>query len=193
MSILTGIPRESTKGVGGILEAYICLLSDIATGATGFTMLSGVCSGLGTQAGVWKHFVVGKEAGSNFVSTLTGNIANASNTWEQVLTLIFKRNAVSKRNELKILAQNEIVCVISDNATSDVSGSDARVGNLYIIGLPLGKSVGGCDVTSGVVASGAQFADSNSLTVVIRAQESYSPLAISEADYALIKAGSALS
>lgn len=187
--VLTGIPRDSVKGTGGIMEVYICLLSDIGTGVT---MSSGTCSALGTQAGVWKKFVLGKEAGSNFVSTLAGNVANASNTYEQVLTMIFKRNQVSKRNELKALAQNELVAVINDNSYSNVD-DDGQVGNLYIIGLQLGKSVGGCDVTSGVIATGAQPADVNNMTIVLRALESYPPLSVSSSDYALIKAGSAVS
>jgi hypothetical protein len=189
MAILTGIPRDSVKGTGGIMEVYICLLTDIGTGAT---MASGTCATLGTSAGVWKKFVLGKEAGSNFVDTLVGSVANASNTYEAVLTMIFKRNQVSKRNELKVLAQHELVAVINDNSYSSTD-DDGQVGNLYIMGLALGKSAGGCDITSGVIATGAQPGDANNMTVVLRAMESYPALAVSAVDYGLIKAGSSLS
>lgn len=181
---LVGIPRETAKTAGGIISVYITELSNV----TGASVADGIGS-FASDAGVWKQFVLGKESGSNFISTQTGNVANGTQQYEQVLTSIFKRNQVSKRNELKVLGKYELVAVINDN---DIPATGGTVGNLYIIGLEVENCVGGCDVTTGVMGTGAQFADANGMTLTIRALETMPPLGISEADYALIVAGSAV-
>jgi hypothetical protein len=192
MTLLTGIPRETTKGSGGLLSLYITELSNL-TGST-----PSANAGIATftcPAGAWKKFVLGKESGSNFTSTLAASAANNSIVWNQVLTAIFKRNQVAKRNELKVLAQNELVCVISDNnniASTGATSGATTYGDLYIIGLPIENCMGGCDVTGAVSATGAQFADANNMTLTITAVETFPPLSISAGDFYKIANGLAV-
>jgi len=185
-TLLGGIARETVQGTqGGLLTFYATELSNI----TGTTSVSAGVATLHTGASVWKQYVLGKESGSNFTSTYAGNVQNGSGQYEQVLTAIFKRNSVSKRNELKVMGQNELVVVINDN---DQPTSGGTTGNLYVIGLRVNNDYGGVNLTSGTVATGAQFADSNNMTVTLRALESHPPLAITAADYVKIVAGTAV-
>ena len=188
MSALTGIPKETSKGSGGIMEVWITELANL-TGDT--TIVDGVAS-MHTAAGVWKLYVLGKEAGSNFVYTANGDVAAGTIEYDDVLTMIFKRNQVSKRNELKVLGQSELVCVINDNNAPQSLTGDCRVGQTYVIGLPVCTNVGGAELRSGVGSTGTQLAESNNLTITIGVKETIPPPAISEADYLLIRAGSAV-
>lgn len=183
-TLLNGIPKETSKGSGGIYTVYITELSNV----TGATASAGIAS-FASDAGVWKRYVLGKEAGSNFVSNETSDIAAGTVQYENLLTMIFKRNQVSKRNELKVLAQNELVFIVNDN---NVSTTGCSVGNLYVCGLEICVNPGGADVASAVIATGSQLAEANNMTITLRALETNPPLAISEADYALVVAGSAV-
>lgn len=187
MGLLTGIARETAKSQGGIYSVYIALYSDITT--TGLTVTTGGTLSFKCPAGKFKHFQVSKEGGSNFTSTHAGNVANATYQFEQVLTLNFRRNQIAKRNEAKVLAQNELVCIINDN---DIPTSGGSVGNLYAMGFAIANDFGGADSTAIVHTTGAQFADANSMVVTLRALESHPAYAISAPDYAKIVAGSAL-
>lgn len=184
---LTGIPKEDSKGSGGILVAYGCLLSDI----TGTTSASNGIATFHCGANKFKKYVLGKEAGSNFTYTMTGNITNGTNECDDVLTMIFKRNQVSKRNEVMVLAQQETVWVINDNCRQSLTG-DCTIGDLFVIGLAVCVNPGGAELRTAVGATGAQLADGNLLTVTIGVKETQAPLAITTADYLKIVAGTAL-
>lgn len=183
---LTGIPKESGKGSGGILVCYGALLSEL----TGSTTASNGEATFHAPAGAFKKFVLGKEAGSNFVSTMTGSVANGTNSYDDVLTMIFKRNQVSKRNEAKVLAENETVWVINDNSQRNPTG-DCTIGNLYVIGLPVCINPGGCEARTIVMNTGAQLADANNMTVTVGVMETIPPLSVSDATYLAIVAGEA--
>jgi hypothetical protein len=188
-TLLAGIPRETLKSVGGIMEVYVTELGNIS-GTT--TVTNGVAAFHTNGAAMFKKYVLSKDGGSKFGSVQTGNIANGTNSYENTVTLVFKRNQVSKRNELKVMAANELVAVVNDNDVANISTTGGTVGNLYVIGLQFNNNVGGCDVTSGTMDTGALFGDANSLTILMRALESTPPLGISVADYAKIKAGTTL-
>lgn len=183
---LSGIPKESGKGSGGILVCYGALLSDLS-GTT--TAADGIAT-FHAPAGAFKKYVLGKEAGSNFVFNGNGNVANGTVEWDDVLTMIFKRNQVSKRNEAKVLAEQETVWVINDNAQANPTGSCIQ-GNTYVIGLPVCINSGGCEMRSIVGATGAQLADANNMTVTIGVKETMPPLGVDEATYDAIVAGDA--
>jgi hypothetical protein len=187
MGLLTGIGRESSKGQGGLMDVRIAIFGDIAT--TGITVTSGGTLSFHCPANTFKQFQLSKEGGSKFMSTQTGNVANASNSWKQVLTMNFRRNQIQKRREASVLAQNEVVVIVNDNFTPTSGGT---VGNLYVFGIKVGNDFGGADATSTVHDTGGQFTDANSMVVTLEALESHEAYTISAADYAKIIAGTAL-
>lgn len=175
-TLLTGIGRETCKGNGGLLTVYITELANVS----GATVTSGVAS-FSAASNMFKKYNLAKEAGSNFTSTLTGDVAAGSNIVEQLLVMNFKRNQVAKRNELKTLAGCELVAVFQDN-----DFASGTTGNFYVIGLQTGNDFGGADVTVGVTTSGAQLAEQNGMSVTVRALETHPAYAISSADWSEI-------
>ncbi|MFW6310772.1 MAG: hypothetical protein ACOC1K_00900 [Nanoarchaeota archaeon] len=181
---LTGIPRETCKGAGGLLNVYITEFSNISD----VSVSNGVAS-FSSDAGVWKKYVLGKESGSEFTSTGSADVAAGTKPiYENTLTMIFKRNQVSKRNELAVMGECELVAVISDNDFQ----TGATNGNLYIIGLENGVDAGGADVTAPVLSTGTQLGESNTMTIVIRALEAHPPYAIDTTTYTNIVEGNAV-
>ena len=185
--VLTGIPKEASKGAGGISVAYIAFLSDV----TGATASEGVAS-FASDAGVWKKFVFGKQAGSNFTYTPVGDIPSGTIFYDDLATFIFRKNQTSKRNEMKVLGRNELVVIINDNNAPQTTTGDCSVGDLYIIGLAVCGSEGGAEISGGGGVTGAQLGEANQLTIAIAMREAFPPLSITEADYLLVVAGSAV-
>src|ERR1035437_72487 len=131
-TLLSGIPVETGKGSGGLYTVFITELTNVP--ASGVTFTSGVVK-IKTSAGVWKQYVLAKEAGSTFTSVYTGNVANGTGEYANSLTMIFRRNQVSKRNELKVLANSPLVVVVLDNITTTLTG-DCTISTSYVFGLP---------------------------------------------------------
>ena len=189
-TVFTGIPRELVKDSGGLYEVFITELSNV-TGAT-ITQATGIAT-FHSPAGVWKRYILGKEAGSDFVSTKTNNLTNGTSETDNVLKMIFKRNQISKRNEAMVMAKSEMVVVINDNAAPQNVTGETDMGNLFIIGLAYSINQGGAELRTGVGSSGAQFGDSNNLTITIGCKENDGPFSISPACLTAIRAGSAIS
>jgi hypothetical protein len=191
-TVFNGIPRELVKDAGGLYEVYITELKNVPQTGVTINYSAGTCNII-TQAGVWKRFTLGKEAGSDFVSTLTNNLTNGTSENDSVLKMIFKRNQVSKRNEARIMAANEMVVVINDNASPQTTTGDTSIGNIFVLGLQYGVNQGGAELRTNVSATGAQFADANNLTVTIGCKETHAPFALSVADFLTLRSGGALS
>lgn len=173
MGVLSGISKEEIKGAGGIRRVWLAM----HTALTGYSVTEATGeANFSSAAGAFKEFVLGKESGSNFAETGTGNPGAGSIQYEQILTAIFKKNQVSKRNEMKVLGEELTVAIIEDNN-----------GEIFLYG---GEN--GMDMTSGVRASGSQYAESNNMTVTLRGLERVPAPAVSDADYSLIKSGTAV-
>lgn len=181
---LVGIPKETSKGAGGIYVVYAAMLSDV----TGVTVTDGVAS-FGSAAGSWKKYILGKQAGSNFTSTPVADIPSGSIFYDQLLTMVFKKNQVSKRNEMKVMGRNELVFIINDNNAPQSLTGDCTVGELYFIGATYCTNEGGAELNGGGIATGAQLGEPNNMTMTFGVRETFPPLAISEANYLEVVAG----
>jgi hypothetical protein len=187
-SLLNGIPQETLKGSGGLYTVYITELENVPQ--SGVTITAGVVK-INTLAGVWKKYVLAKEAGSNFTSVYTSNVQNGTSSYVNTLTMIFRRNQVSKRNELKVLANSPLVAIVLDNITTTLTG-DCSISTSYFIGAPVCLSQGGADVSTATIATGAAMTDANSMTIVITSTETIVPPSLSDADIAKLKLGQAI-
>lgn len=170
-NILSGIPREAVKGQGGIKRVFLAKFEDV----TNKVVTAGVAS-FSVPAGAFKEFNFGKESGSNLAETTTGDPAAGTTSTEQILTMIFRRQDVNKRNEAKILAKSELIGVVEDNN-----------GEIYVIGLD-----NGLDMTSGAGGTGSAYAESNNLTVTLRGLEREASPSLEAADYTAVKNGTAI-
>lgn len=184
MSSLTGITKETSKGSGGVYEVWIGFLE----GITGTTVSDGIVD-FYAPAGHFKRYVVAKQAGSVFNYTETSDIATGSVLYDSTMTMIFRKNQVSKRNELKVMAKNELVVIVVDNnAPQSLTGS-CTVGDIYCQGFAYCTNLGGAEVTSAEGTTGAQLGEGNTLTISTTVQETNPPLAITEENLLKIRNG----
>jgi hypothetical protein len=155
MGTLSTLAREAIKGVGGIDYVLLANYADVSTGIYNTGDSSAGLAWINPVAANWTKFVPRKES-SNFTETMTGTPTSGISSYNQVLTLVFAYNQTTKRNQLKIMGQSELVAVVVD-----------RNDNAWLLG-----SRNGLDLTSGTLASGTANTDMNGMTIVLSGNES---------------------
>lgn len=174
-NLLNGISRDYTKGFGGLKAVYLApyqLISGQTITLSGNTNIASFQA----PAGAFKKYVFGKESQSNKAEILTSSVPNASNSVEQTLTLVFRRNEITKRNEAKVLSNTEVVAVIEDN-NLDIS----------VFGF-----FNGMDQTTATTGSGNLYADANNLTLVLKGLEQYQSPILTNTDWLAVQNGAAI-
>lgn len=177
MGILSGIPQDASKGQGGIyLSVYLAPKSAIS----GFTQsVSGGTNGYASfsaPAGIWQSYHFGKQSNSSWEVKGTGNVAKGSYSYEHSVNMTFRRNQNQKRNEIFVLAQNELIAAIQDNN-----------GRTVILGGYMGL-----DLETETAQTGSQFADANERTVVLKCLEPKPEYDLFPSKWAAIVANSAV-
>ena len=157
MGTFTTIPRDSTKGVGGICYFLLCNLADV-TIAVDSSMNTTITAGDVSIGDAFVKFVTTKET-SNYTVTGTGTPTAGTSSWNQVLTAVFARNEALKVNQLKVMANSEMIAVVVD-----------RNGDAWCLG---NDSCSGLDLTSSTGTSGTGPNDLGGQTVTLSANSKY--------------------
>ena len=101
---LTAIPRQATKGVGGLKHVLLANYSEVhidtdcSSGLTTF-YLADASTLITPENTPFKKFVMTKES-SNFDVTGTGNVPAGTTSYAHVLKMVFAKNESVKRNAL---------------------------------------------------------------------------------------------
>jgi len=152
--ISSGIQIGCSDGLGGIKKVYILGGSSGAT-ISGVTYNSdGAITGA-TGSGTLYGFEL-KRNTSSLVQTTTKSYENSSVYWEQVLTTVFYKYDQDKRNQLKILGQNDELQIIA------IDQNDTQV----LLGQVNGMFLSGGDANSGTA-----LGDGSKFTFVFSGQE----------------------
>lgn len=161
MAVLTSIPRQASKGIGGLKYTLLANFSDInvttdvSSGYCTFTLDSSTTAITPTNT-PFKKFVNTKES-SDFNVTGTGNVPAGTTAYAHVLKLYFAKNEAAKRNAVKLMGNSELVAV-AVTRVQDASGN-------YIAWV-LGAE-NGLDMTSSVMGSGTAVGDANGPTITL--------------------------
>jgi hypothetical protein len=155
--ISSGVQLGCSDGIGGIKTIYIL-------GATGSTTpdvasvavsgSTGPITGI-TGAGSWFQFEL-KRNTSSLSQNTTKNFENGTIYWEQVLTAVLYKYDQDKRNQLKVLGQNDQLQIIA------VDQNDVQ----YYLG-----QVNGMYLSGGSAASGTAYGDRNGFELIFTGQE----------------------
>lgn len=155
--ISSGVQLGCSDGIGGIKTIYIL-------GATGNTEpdvtsvaisgSTGPITGI-TGAGTWFQFEL-KRNTSSLAQNTTKNFENGTIYWEQVLTAVLYKYDQDKRNQLKVLGQNDNLQIIA------VDQNDVQ----YYLG-----QVNGMYLSGGDASTGTAFGDRNGFTLIFTGQE----------------------
>ena len=152
--ISQGIALGCSDGIGGIKKMYIVGGGGSVTGYT--YDADGAITGATSTSGTTIYGFELKRQTSGLVQNVQKNFANGSIYFEQVLSAVFYKYDQEKRNEVKILSQNDNLQIIA------VDQNDVQ----YLVG-----QVNGCYLSGGSANSGVAFADGNKFMLEFKGEE----------------------
>jgi hypothetical protein len=153
--INSGIALNCADGIGGIKKLYIV---GGATGeVTGYTYsVDGSITGATSTTGTTLYGFELKRNTSSLSQNTTKSFTNGTIYWEQVLTAIFFKYDQDKRNQLKILGQNDQIQIVA------IDQNDTQ----YLLG-----QVNGMYLSGGSAGTGTAFGDRNGFEMVFTGEE----------------------
>jgi hypothetical protein len=153
INLTQGFALDCKDSVGGIKSIHL-----ISWVADGFTVASGEVTATTIASGNVYDYELPKGVGSmtttTNVSAENGTVFNQSDVVARLRKL-----STAKRNELRLLAQSRVFCIVRDN-----NDGYYLVGNEY-----------GCDVTAMTSETGTAMGDLNGYNFTLSAIESNEP------------------
>jgi hypothetical protein len=152
--ISSGVAIGCSDSIGGVKKIYVGGQSGYTSGYT-YDADSSVTGA--TDSGDVSYYAFEMKRGvSSYVQTTTKNYENGTVYFEQVLTAVLNKMDAEKRNQLKLLSQNDTLQVLV------VDQND----NVYVMGQINYSYLSGGDANTGL-----SLADRNGMTLVFSAQE----------------------
>ena len=153
INLTQGFALDCKDSVGGIKSIHL-----ICWAATGFTVASGEVTATTIASGNVYDYELPKGVGSmtttTNVSTENGTVFNQTDVVARLRKL-----STAKRNELRLLAQTRVFCIVLDNN-----------GNYYLVGREYG-----CDITAKQSGTGTAMGDLNGYDFTLSAIEAEEP------------------
>jgi hypothetical protein len=138
-------------GIGGLLEVYFIEKGNVST----YVKASGTVTALTKLTGKRFYKYELQRNTAEFKETIEGNPDNGTVTFKQELSIVLNRLDVSTRNEILLLAQNNLWVVIKN-----------RNGGFQLMGEQLGS-----DLTKGESGPGKSGTDRSGHTLTFTAEE----------------------
>ena len=110
-SITAGISKGCRDNAGGIVEVY---LANFPTGYTANEWYSETTGTISAISGASFYKYIPNKNSSNWVENIQSTVENGTIGYEIVLTMVFAKNDVDKRNSIKILGQANMVAIVRD-------------------------------------------------------------------------------
>lgn len=153
--ISSGLALGCSDGIGGIKKIYIV---GGATGeVTGLTYnATGAITGATSVSGTSIYGFELKRNTSSLSQNVTKSFENGTIFFEQVLTAVFFKYDQDKRNQVKILSQNDAIQIIAIDQ-NDVQYYLGQVNGMYLSG--------------GSAATGTALGDRNGFELIFTGQE----------------------
>ena len=158
-NLTQGFTLDCKDSVGGIKSIHV-----IDWASSGFTVSGGEVTASTVASGDVYTYELPKGVGSmtttTNVSTENGTVFNQTDVVARLRKL-----STSKRNELKLLAQNRVFCIVKDNNDS-----------FWLCGYEYG-----CDITSMTAESGTAMGDVQGYNFTLSAIETEAPYLVQSA------------
>jgi YD repeat-containing protein len=152
--INAGAALGCSDGIGGIKKIYVVGGGGSVTGYT--YDADGAITGATSTTGTTLYGFELKRNTSSLAQNVQKNFENGTIFFEQVLTAILFRYSQEKRNQLKVLSQNDNIQIIA------VDQNDVQ----YLLG-----QINGMYLSGGSAATGTNFADRNGFELIFTGQE----------------------
>ena len=158
-NLTQGFNLDCKDAVGGIKSIHL-----IDWASTGFTVSGGEVTATTVVSGDVYTYELPKGVGS---MTTTTNVSQENGTVFNQSDIVarLRKLSTTKRNELKLLAQNRVFCIVKDN-----NDNYWLAGNEY-----------GCDITAMTSESGTAMGDVQGYNFTLSAIEAESPYLVQAA------------
>jgi len=150
-ALTQGYNLDCREGIGGLKEVYIIELANVSA----ITEASGIVTGITKATGkrFWKYSLVRETSSST--ETITANTQNGTVYYAQQVQIILNKKQASVRNEVMLLAKNNLIIVAVENT-----------GKAWLYGR-----VNGMTMDTGSLESGTAWGDRNGYTLPFTGQE----------------------
>lgn len=160
--LTSGIAKGCRDNSGGLKRVLLANKINIdaivpVQGSTGIPADAGIITGItmaGSPTTYFYEFIPNKMS-SNWVENIQSNLQNGTIGYEQVLTLIFAKNEATKRNQIKLMGQAELVAIVEDYN-----------GKYWMLG-----EINGLELSGGSSASGTALTDLNGWNITLTGME----------------------
>jgi hypothetical protein len=152
--ISSGIQLGCSDGIGGIKKIYIVGGPGSVTGVT--YNATGAITGATSTTGTTIYGFELKRNTSSLSQNTTKSFENGTIYWEQVLTAVFYKYDQDKRNQLKLLGQDDLIQIIAID----------QLDTQYWLGQTNGLYLSG-----GSAATGTAYGDRNGFEMIFTGQE----------------------
>jgi hypothetical protein len=152
-SLTSGFVLDCKDSVGGVKAIHL-----INFAATGFTVSGGEVTATTIASGSVYTYEMPKGVGS---MTTTTNVSQENGTVFNQTDVVarLRKLATTKRNELKLLSQNRVFCIVEDNNST-----------YWLVGKEYG-----CDITAMTSETGTAMGDNYGYNFTLSAIEAESP------------------
>ena len=145
------LPLDCRDSIGGLKSVMFIEFANV----TAITAAAGVVTAITKAAGKkFFKYDLAKET-SQFTETFTSSVANGTFFYAQELSIVLNKLQTNVRNEILLLAQNNLIAIAED-----------KNGSYWLLGR-----LNGLDVTGGTAASGTASGDRSGYTITMTAQE----------------------
>ena len=172
--ISSGVQLGCSDGIGGIKKIYIVGGGGSVTGYT--YDMDGAITGATSTTGTTLYGFELKRNTSSLTQNIQKNFENGTIFFDQELLAVLFKYDQQKRNELKVLSQNDKLQIVA------IDQNDTQ----YLLGQTNGMYLG-----SGAALTGVQFGDRNGFNLTFKGQE-HEPANVITGDLATVFTGAAI-
>ena len=166
-ALTTGFDLDCRDAVGGVKSVRLASLEDYE--AMGATVAAGAITGWTLAALEFFKYDQLKET-SSLTETINGSSQNGTVYYTPEVVVVLSKLDVTKRNEIKLLAQQRLVAI--------VEGND---GSYWVAGYD-----NGLELNAGTSATGTAFADLSGYSLTLSGMEKEPMFSIAQAEVDLV-------
>lgn len=158
-ALTQSLTLDCRDSIGGLKSVMFIEFANV----TAITAASGIVTAITKAAGKkFYKYELAKET-SQFTETFTSSVANGTFFYAQELSIVLNKLQTNVRNEILLLAQNNLLAIAED-----------KNGSYWLLGR-----LNGLDVTGGNAASGTANGDRSGYTITLTAQEKELAISVS--------------
>jgi len=167
-ALTTGFDLDCRDSIGGVKSVRLASLEDYtAMAATGTA--SGAITGWTTAALDFYKYDQLKET-SSLTESINGSSQNGTVYFTPEVTIVISKLDITKRNEIKVLAQQRLVAIVEGNDSS-----------YWVVGYQ-----NGLELNAGTSATGTAFGDLSGYSLTLSGMEADTMLSIAQAEVDLV-------